>query len=222
MSNLIDVPTWFSFIVAVLAGVVGVVSLTEARSSTLIGGVHLGHDHPSGSRHRRVTGKRQRKRGRGLRPAAPSQRHCPCCRCGRRAPGPAGHPGSGPPGGPPLRHRLTTQPGLVSPADHGQPCWPASPAPQAGDSRPLAWRRLIGGPAPGAPGRQSGVPGQGGWFVTACCRTGTGAGPRRMRVSPGSGVGDEVVAGWRAPSGLMRNRMSVPGGRGPSAGWAMT
>jgi uncharacterized hydrophobic protein (TIGR00271 family) len=37
VSNLIDVPNWFSFIVAVLAGIVGVVSLTEARSSTLIG-----------------------------------------------------------------------------------------------------------------------------------------------------------------------------------------
>ncbi|MCE3555434.1 DUF389 domain-containing protein [Pseudonocardia sp. RS11V-5] len=37
VSNLIDTPNWFSFIVAVLAGVVGVVSLTEARSSTLIG-----------------------------------------------------------------------------------------------------------------------------------------------------------------------------------------
>jgi uncharacterized hydrophobic protein (TIGR00271 family) len=37
VSNLIDTPNWFSFIVALLAGVVGVVSLTEARSSTLIG-----------------------------------------------------------------------------------------------------------------------------------------------------------------------------------------
>jgi uncharacterized hydrophobic protein (TIGR00271 family) len=37
VSKLIDTPNWFSFIVAVLAGVVGVVSLTEARSSTLIG-----------------------------------------------------------------------------------------------------------------------------------------------------------------------------------------
>jgi uncharacterized hydrophobic protein (TIGR00271 family) len=37
VSNLIDTPDWFSFIVAALAGVVGVVSLTEARSSTLIG-----------------------------------------------------------------------------------------------------------------------------------------------------------------------------------------
>jgi uncharacterized hydrophobic protein (TIGR00271 family) len=37
VSNLIDRPNWFSFIVALLAGVVGVVSLTEARSSTLIG-----------------------------------------------------------------------------------------------------------------------------------------------------------------------------------------
>jgi hypothetical protein len=37
VSNLIDTPNWFSFIVALLAGVVGVVSLTEARSSTLMG-----------------------------------------------------------------------------------------------------------------------------------------------------------------------------------------
>jgi uncharacterized hydrophobic protein (TIGR00271 family) len=37
VSNLINTPDWFSFIVAALAGVVGVVSLTEARSSTLIG-----------------------------------------------------------------------------------------------------------------------------------------------------------------------------------------
>lgn len=37
VSSLIDTPNWFSFIVALLAGVVGVVSLTEARSSTLIG-----------------------------------------------------------------------------------------------------------------------------------------------------------------------------------------
>jgi uncharacterized hydrophobic protein (TIGR00271 family) len=37
VSNLIDTPNWFSLIVAVLAGVVGVVSLTEARANTLIG-----------------------------------------------------------------------------------------------------------------------------------------------------------------------------------------
>ena len=37
VSNLINTPNWFSFIVAALAGVVGVVSLTESRSSTLIG-----------------------------------------------------------------------------------------------------------------------------------------------------------------------------------------
>ena len=37
VSNLIDTPNWFSFIVALLAGVVGVVSVTEARSGTLIG-----------------------------------------------------------------------------------------------------------------------------------------------------------------------------------------
>jgi uncharacterized hydrophobic protein (TIGR00271 family) len=37
VSHLINTPDWFSVIVAVLAGVVGVVSLTEARASTLIG-----------------------------------------------------------------------------------------------------------------------------------------------------------------------------------------
>jgi uncharacterized hydrophobic protein (TIGR00271 family) len=37
VSDLINTPNWFSFIVAVLAGIVGIVSLTEARSSTLIG-----------------------------------------------------------------------------------------------------------------------------------------------------------------------------------------
>ena len=37
VSDLIDAPNVFSVIVAVLAGVVGVVSLTEARASTLIG-----------------------------------------------------------------------------------------------------------------------------------------------------------------------------------------
>ncbi len=37
VSDLINDPTWFSFIVAALAGVVGVVSLTEARAGTLIG-----------------------------------------------------------------------------------------------------------------------------------------------------------------------------------------
>jgi uncharacterized hydrophobic protein (TIGR00271 family) len=37
VSSLIDTPNWFSFIVALLAGIVGIVSLTEARSATLIG-----------------------------------------------------------------------------------------------------------------------------------------------------------------------------------------
>jgi len=37
VSDLIDSPNAFSVIVAVLAGIVGVVSLTEARASTLIG-----------------------------------------------------------------------------------------------------------------------------------------------------------------------------------------
>lgn len=37
VSHMINSPDWFSLIVAVLAGLVGVVSLTEARASTLIG-----------------------------------------------------------------------------------------------------------------------------------------------------------------------------------------
>lgn len=37
VSHLINTPDWYSFIVAVLAGMVGVISLTEARTSTLIG-----------------------------------------------------------------------------------------------------------------------------------------------------------------------------------------
>ncbi len=37
VSTLIDTPNWFSVIVAVLAGMVGVISISEARSSTLIG-----------------------------------------------------------------------------------------------------------------------------------------------------------------------------------------
>jgi uncharacterized hydrophobic protein (TIGR00271 family) len=37
VSSLINTPDWFSFIVAFLAGIVGVISLTEARTSTLIG-----------------------------------------------------------------------------------------------------------------------------------------------------------------------------------------
>ena len=37
VSALIDTPNWLSLMVALLAGVVGVISLTEARSSTLIG-----------------------------------------------------------------------------------------------------------------------------------------------------------------------------------------
>jgi uncharacterized hydrophobic protein (TIGR00271 family) len=37
VSTLIDTPNWFSFIVAVLAGIVGVISISEARSNTLIG-----------------------------------------------------------------------------------------------------------------------------------------------------------------------------------------
>ncbi len=37
VSSLVNTPDWFSFIVAALAGIVGVISLTEARTSTLIG-----------------------------------------------------------------------------------------------------------------------------------------------------------------------------------------
>ncbi|MET8325292.1 DUF389 domain-containing protein [Streptomyces sp. NPDC005181] len=37
VSNLINTPNFFSFVVAVLAGVVGIVSLTQARTSALLG-----------------------------------------------------------------------------------------------------------------------------------------------------------------------------------------
>jgi uncharacterized hydrophobic protein (TIGR00271 family) len=37
VSNLIDAPNFFSVVVAVLAGIVGVISLTEARTSALLG-----------------------------------------------------------------------------------------------------------------------------------------------------------------------------------------
>jgi uncharacterized hydrophobic protein (TIGR00271 family) len=37
VSSLIDTPNWYSFTVALLAGMVGVISVTESRSSTLIG-----------------------------------------------------------------------------------------------------------------------------------------------------------------------------------------
>jgi uncharacterized hydrophobic protein (TIGR00271 family) len=37
VSNLINTPDWFSAIVALLAGLVGVIALTEARANTLIG-----------------------------------------------------------------------------------------------------------------------------------------------------------------------------------------
>jgi len=37
VSHLINTPDWFSVIVAVLAGIVGVISLTEVRAATLIG-----------------------------------------------------------------------------------------------------------------------------------------------------------------------------------------
>jgi hypothetical protein len=110
--------------------VVGVVSLTEARSITLIGvfisvttipaAADIGVSPANGS---------------GSEAGAPpcssfstSLSLLPLPSSGSRS---SGLSGSGPPGGPPLRHRLTTQPGLVSPADHGQACWPASPAPEA-------------------------------------------------------------------------------------------
>ena len=37
VSDLINSPNWFSVVVAILAGIVGVVSLTEARAGALIG-----------------------------------------------------------------------------------------------------------------------------------------------------------------------------------------
>jgi len=37
VTNLIDTPNFYSLVVAVLAGIVGIVSLTHARTSTLLG-----------------------------------------------------------------------------------------------------------------------------------------------------------------------------------------
>jgi uncharacterized hydrophobic protein (TIGR00271 family) len=105
VSDLINSPNWFSFIVAALAGVVGVVSLTESRSSTLIGvfisvttipaaadiGVSLAFG--SGSE------------ARGVCPATSSQRHGPRCRRGRGTPGAAGRLGASGAAG----HRGTTR-----------------------------------------------------------------------------------------------------------------
>ena len=97
VSDLIDTPNWFSFIVALLAGVVGVVSLTEARSSTLIG-VFISVTTGRLGR-RRLAGLRQRQRGLGFGSAARSQRHgSHGCR-GRRAAGAAGHLAEGCPAG---------------------------------------------------------------------------------------------------------------------------
>jgi len=79
------------FIVALLAGVVGVVSLTEARSATHDRGVHLGDDHPGGLGHLRGAGLRRRQRGPGLGSPVAAQRHGPHGRRGCRHPGAAGH-----------------------------------------------------------------------------------------------------------------------------------
>src|SRR6185295_5016967 len=49
VTNLIDTPNLYSLVVAVLAGVVGIVSLTHARSSTLLGGFTA----PVAAQHRR-------------------------------------------------------------------------------------------------------------------------------------------------------------------------
>jgi hypothetical protein len=52
VSSLIDNPNWFSIVVAVLAGIVGVVSLTEARASALIGVFISVTTIPAGPKHR--------------------------------------------------------------------------------------------------------------------------------------------------------------------------
>ena len=59
VSALINSPNIFSVVVAVLAGIVGVVSLTESRAKCAYRGVHLRHHHPCGRRHRRISRLRQ-------------------------------------------------------------------------------------------------------------------------------------------------------------------
>lgn len=70
VSNLINTPNFFSAVVAVLAGVVGIVSLAEARTSALLGVFISVTTIPAGGRHRGLV--RVRQLGRGLGVAAPT------------------------------------------------------------------------------------------------------------------------------------------------------
>ena len=70
VSNLINSPNVFSVVVATLAGIVGVVSLVEARSRGAHRSLHLRDDHPGGRRHRGVS--RVPELGRGTRLSDPA------------------------------------------------------------------------------------------------------------------------------------------------------
>ena len=74
VSHLVNTPDWFSFILALLAGVVGVISLTEARTSTLIGVFISVTTSPGGRRYRSVVGVRQQPGGAWLVRAAAVER----------------------------------------------------------------------------------------------------------------------------------------------------
>ena len=74
VSSLIDKPNLFSVVVAVRAGIVGVVSLTEARASALIGVFISVTTIPAAGRHRPVDGVRQLDRGLGLHAAVAAER----------------------------------------------------------------------------------------------------------------------------------------------------
>jgi uncharacterized hydrophobic protein (TIGR00271 family) len=73
VSSLIDEPNLFSLIVAVLAGIVGVVSLTEAGSRPHRR-LHLRHDNPGRRRHRPLNRLHQLDRGQGVSTSAAPER----------------------------------------------------------------------------------------------------------------------------------------------------
>jgi len=90
VSNLIDTPNWFSLIVALLAGVVGVVSLTEARSSTLIGVFISVTTIPAASDIGVSVAFGSYREAWGIASSTGSERHRPGDRRRRRTPGTAG------------------------------------------------------------------------------------------------------------------------------------
>ncbi len=95
VSDLINTPGWFSVIVATLAGIVGVISLTEARTGTLIG-VFTSLTHPGADTACRRA--RQRPGSPGFSRAALLERDNPRSGRGRRYSGPAGALGPDVPG----------------------------------------------------------------------------------------------------------------------------